>query len=140
MIYLNLIEKESGKVKLNVYSKYFKSNGSYLFWIISFISFMSTRVAQTLEGWWLNVWSNSSKAISLTKQHEYYINIYILITMLSVLFGVIQFSCLYYGSLRASRKLYYELFKRVIKAPLRFFDTTPTGRILNRFSKDFEVI
>ncbi|RIA94611.1 P-loop containing nucleoside triphosphate hydrolase protein [Glomus cerebriforme] len=60
--------------------------------------------------------------------------------MLSVFFGVIQFSWLYYGSLQASKKLYYQLLIRVIKAPLRFFDTTPIGRILNKFSKDFEVI
>ncbi|GES92340.1 multidrug resistance-associated ABC transporter [Rhizophagus clarus] len=132
-------EKESGMVKLNVYLKYFKSNGSYLFWIIALILFMSTRAAQTLEGWWLNVWSNLTQN---TSQHnvDYYINIYILITMLSVFFGVIQFSWLYYGSLQASKKLYNQMFIRVIKAPLRFFDTTPIGRILNRFSKDFETI
>lgn len=126
-------------IKLNVYLKYFKSNGSYLFWITASILFMSTRITQTLEGWWLNVWSS----LTQTTSHyniDYYINIYILLTMLSVFFGVIQFSWLYYGSLQASKKLYNQLLVRVIKAPLRFFDITPIGRILNRFSKDFEII
>ncbi|GBC22979.1 uncharacterized protein OCT59_014076 [Rhizophagus irregularis] len=131
--------KESGMVKLNVYLKYFNSNGSYLFWITASILFMSTRVTQTLEGWWLNVWSSLTQNIS-HYNIDYYINIYILLTMLSVFFGVIQFSWLYYGSLQASKKLYNQLLVRVIKAPLRFFDTTPIGRILNRFSKDFEII
>ncbi|PKC07157.1 P-loop containing nucleoside triphosphate hydrolase protein [Rhizophagus irregularis] len=103
------------------------------------ILFMSTRVTQTLEGWWLNVWSSLTQNIS-HYNIDYYINIYILLTMLSVFFGVIQFSWLYYGSLQASKKLYNQLLVRVIKAPLRFFDTTPIGRILNRFSKDFEII
>jgi ABC-type multidrug transport system fused ATPase/permease subunit len=138
-LFLYFIEKESGTVKLNVYLKYFKSNGSYLFWIIASILFISTRAAQTLEGWWLNVWSNLTHN---TPQYsvDYYINIYILIMMLSIFFGVFQFSWLYYGSLQASKKLYNQMFIRVIKSPLRFFDTTPIGRILNRFSKDFEII
>ncbi|RIA94610.1 hypothetical protein C1645_817774 [Glomus cerebriforme] len=36
-------EKESGTIKLNIYLKYFESNGSYLFWIITSILFISTR-------------------------------------------------------------------------------------------------
>nr|CAG8493920.1 735_t:CDS:10 [Entrophospora candida] len=71
---------------------------------------------------------------------DYYFNIYVLITMASVVLGIMRFLWLYYGSLRASRNLYEQLLHRVIRAPLRFFDTTPVGRILNRFSKDFETI
>ncbi|CAI2174221.1 16345_t:CDS:10 [Funneliformis geosporum] len=128
--------KESGKIKLGVYLKYLESNGNYLFWIMALILFISTRTAQILEGWWLNEWSSSNKDLNI----DYYIKIYIIIIIFSVFFGVVQFSFLYYGSLRASKKLYFQLLATVIKAPLRFFDTTPIGRILNRFSKDFEVI
>ena len=71
---------------------------------------------------------------------DYYLNIYILITLLSSLIGVVRFTILYFGGLRASRRLYKILLKQVLRAPLRFFDTTPVGRILNRFSKDFETI
>ncbi|RIB29312.1 P-loop containing nucleoside triphosphate hydrolase protein [Gigaspora rosea] len=71
---------------------------------------------------------------------DYYLTIYVLITSLSIIFGVARFACLYYGSLRVSTKLYQKLLHQVIRAPLRFFDTTPVGRILNRFSKDFETI
>src|SRR5688572_20626078 len=99
-------------VQLNVYMKYFKSNGGYLFWIVALLLFISTRTAQILEGWWLSVWSDSAKPT----QHNviYYITIYIIITMLSVFFSVMQFSCLYFGSLRASRQLYHQLLDRVI--------------------------
>ena len=46
----------------------------------------------------------------------------------------------YYSSLIASRTLFLELLRRLTRAPLRFFDTTPVGRILNRFTTDIGTI
>jgi ABC-type multidrug transport system fused ATPase/permease subunit len=63
-----------------------------------------------------------------------------LITMSNIVVGTARFAVLYWGILRANKTLYAELLHRVFRAPLRFFDTTPIGRILNRFSKDFETI
>ncbi|XP_062328221.1 multidrug resistance-associated protein 5 isoform X3 [Osmerus eperlanus] len=44
------------------------------------------------------------------------------------------------GTLRASSKLHEELFRKILRSPMKFFDTTPTGRILNRFSKDMDEV
>ncbi|KAG2022883.1 ATP-binding cassette transporter [Coprinopsis cinerea AmutBmut pab1-1] len=46
----------------------------------------------------------------------------------------------YYASLQASRALFIALLRRLTRAPLRFFDTTPVGRILNRFTNDMNTI
>ena len=40
------------------------------------------------------------------------------------------------ASIRASRTIFILLLRRLTGAPLRFFDTTPIGRILNRFTQD----
>ncbi|KAI7904063.1 P-loop containing nucleoside triphosphate hydrolase protein [Cokeromyces recurvatus] len=71
---------------------------------------------------------------------NFYMGVYCLITMTNIVVGAARFAVLYWGVLRANKLLYAELLHRVFRAPLRFFDTTPIGRILNRFSKDFETI
>jgi len=40
----------------------------------------------------------------------------------------------YYASLQASRSLFLRMLKRLVRAPSRFLDITPIGRILNRFT------
>lgn len=40
-----------------------------------------------------------------------------------------------WASVNASKSLYANLFYRMLHAPVSFFDTTPIGRILNRFTK-----
>ena len=46
----------------------------------------------------------------------------------------------YYASLQASRSLFIALLQRLTRAPARFFDVTPIGRILNRFTTDINTI
>ncbi|KAG7452254.1 P-loop containing nucleoside triphosphate hydrolase protein [Guyanagaster necrorhizus] len=56
-------------------------------------------------------------------------------------FSVISYISLgYYASLQASRSIFISLLRRITRAPARFFDTTPIGRILNRFTGDINTI
>ncbi|KAF9182238.1 hypothetical protein BGZ51_004856 [Haplosporangium sp. Z 767] len=71
---------------------------------------------------------------------NYYLLIYALISIGASVAHIIQTVIVLFGSLRAARLLYQKLLLAVVRAPLRFFDTTPVGRIMNRFSKDFETV
>ena len=44
----------------------------------------------------------------------------------------------FFRVLAGSSKLHTAMFKSILGSPLSFFDTTPTGRILNRFSRDLD--
>lgn len=44
------------------------------------------------------------------------------------------------GSLRSAKKLHAALLYNVLRSPMSFFDTTPLGRIVNRFSKDIDTV
>ncbi|KAF8078960.1 ATP-binding cassette transporter [Lyophyllum atratum] len=66
--------------------------------------------------------------------------IYFYISLIGA-FSVLFYIALgYYASLQASRSLFVSLLKRLTRAPARFFDVTPIGRILNRFTTDINTI
>ena len=42
------------------------------------------------------------------------------------------------GCIYAARSLHSQLLQRVLRLPLSFFDSQPSGRLLNRFTRDVE--
>ena len=44
------------------------------------------------------------------------------------------------GTLKASVTLHQEMLERIVSSTMAFFDTTPVGRIINRFSKDMDEV
>ena len=47
---------------------------------------------------------------------------------------------LYIATLTGANKLHRIMLGNVLRSPMSFFDTTPQGRILNRFGKDVDVL
>ncbi|GAA5917290.1 hypothetical protein JCM6882_004151 [Rhodosporidiobolus microsporus] len=71
---------------------------------------------------------------------EFYLLGYLIICLLNLVITVVGILSAFQGSFRASRVLFVDSLRRVVYAPFRYFDVTPTGRILNRFSQDFTTI
>ncbi|NWT64717.1 MRP7 protein, partial [Prunella himalayana] len=67
---------------------------------------------------------------------NFYLIVYGSIAGANSLFTIIRAFLFAYGALRAAAVIHDRLLQRVLKATVTFFDTTPTGRILNRFSSD----
>ena len=70
----------------------------------------------------------------------YYLVIYALLGVFYILISALREGYIFWGSLRASKKLHRELLTAITHAKLQFFDTTPLGQLMNRFSKDVEAI
>lgn len=70
----------------------------------------------------------------------YYLIIYALLSLFYIFISLLREGYIFWGSLRASRTLHRRLLESVSRAKLQFFDTTPLGQLMNRFSKDIEAI
>ncbi|XP_062428026.1 ATP-binding cassette sub-family C member 10 isoform X4 [Rhea pennata] len=66
----------------------------------------------------------------------FYLTVYGSIAGANSLFTILRAFLFAYGTIRAATVIHNRLLQRVIKATVTFFDTTPIGRILNRFSSD----
>lgn len=68
----------------------------------------------------------------------YYLMIYFLIGIFQAILSAAKTLISYIFGIKASRKIFNILLAKVLHAKIRFFDSTPIGRIMNRFSKDIE--
>ncbi|KAJ7125217.1 multidrug resistance-associated ABC transporter [Mycena epipterygia] len=70
----------------------------------------------------------------------FYVGIYAAIGLTTAFVSILSSVAQITGALRASRTLFKALLVSVVRATFRFHDTTPQGRMLNRFGKDIETI
>ncbi|KAI0173569.1 P-loop containing nucleoside triphosphate hydrolase protein [Hypoxylon sp. FL1284] len=70
----------------------------------------------------------------------FYLGIYIFISGFTSIVSTFRYYYVFRGSIRASRQLFAKLNFVILRAPLRWLDTVPLGRILNRFTADFHSV
>lgn len=70
----------------------------------------------------------------------FYLGVYVALSVIACVLGTLRYYCILSASIRASRNLFNQLTYAVLRAPLRWLDTMPVGRILNRFTADFHLI
>uniref|UniRef100_A0A8C3YJJ1 ATP-binding cassette sub-family C member 5 n=1 Tax=Catagonus wagneri TaxID=51154 RepID=A0A8C3YJJ1_9CETA len=148
-------EKGQGSVPWSVYGVYIQAAGGPLAFLVILSLFMLNVGSTAFSNWWLSYWikqgsgnttvtqENRTSVSSSMKDNpfmEYYASIYALSMAVMLVLKAIRGVVFVKGTLRASSRLHDELFRRILRSPMKFFDTTPTGRILNRFSKDMDEV
>ena len=69
-----------------------------------------------------------------------YLGIYAILGVVRIVFLLFNTLTVAIAGIKASRALHASMLKNILRSPMSFFDTTPVGRVLNRFSKDIYVI
>lgn len=128
-------KRAEGSVSWDVYRTYIQASGGYLFWVAVAATFCLTQGSILAQDYWIKVWADGGKG-----SNQYYLGMYILIGFVALALTTLRLLVLFSGSLLASRRLHERLLERVLHARVRFFDVTPLGRIINRFSSDLETV
>ena len=69
-----------------------------------------------------------------------FLRIYMSLVLLTFFVGLVRSFIYSYCTRRSSTNLHAQVFERLMRAPVRFFDVTPRGRIVNRFSSDMNCV
>ena len=126
---------EHGKVKWNVYGEYAKTSNLVAV-SIYMIVLIGASTAQIGGSYWLKIWSEVNQKSGGNPEFGKYIGVYFAIGIGSAALVVVQTLVLWiFCSIEASRKLHERMAFAIFRSPMSFFETTPAGRILNRFSR-----
>ncbi|KAF1957365.1 hypothetical protein CC80DRAFT_42988 [Byssothecium circinans] len=127
---------EQGKVKWSVYGEYAKVSNLIAvgFYLALLVAGQTASVGGSV---WLKTWSEVNQRYGGNPHVGKYIGIYFAFGVGSAALNVLQTLILWiFCSIEASRKLHERMAFAIFRSPMSFFETTPAGRILNRFSSD----
>ncbi|XP_066145734.1 multidrug resistance-associated protein 1 isoform X1 [Euwallacea fornicatus] len=140
------VEKsETGSVSWQVYKHYLLSIGIFVVIITVFLNmlFQAFSIGSNV---WLGVWADDKNMVNEngtvnTSKRDLYLGVYGALGVGQVVVIFFASLALYVGTLNAAKKLHLVLLSNILRAPnTTFFDVTPIGRILNRFSKDVDTL
>ncbi|OCF43197.1 metal resistance protein ycf1 [Kwoniella heveanensis CBS 569] len=131
---------EKGNVKREVYRDYIAA-ASKIGVAIFLLAMLAGQGLGIMSNFVLRSWASSNTGSQETTNVTRYLLIYGAVGLTGALLNVVSFATLkLIVALRSSRKLHDRAFGSLMRSPLSFFELTPTGRILNLFSRDIFVI
>ncbi|KAJ1821431.1 hypothetical protein LPJ60_002614 [Coemansia sp. RSA 2675] len=134
-------EREYGYVRPAIWIEFLRMCGSTQFWVLMAGTLLLENNASIFQSYWIRLWMNSADG-SGSSSHSvvFWLATYTLARTSTMIIGQASGVVRKTGVLRAARLYHEQLFARVINATPRFFDKTPVGRVINRFSSDMSDI
>ncbi|XP_069159719.1 multidrug resistance-associated protein 1 [Procambarus clarkii] len=130
---------ETGKVSVGVYGYFIRAIGvvSVLLTVVFYFLSQACSVGSSV---WLTVWSNDPEAATDIKVRDKYLGVYGALGVGQAAFILTGSVIIARGMIHSSRTLHRLLLNNVLHSPMSYFDMTPIGRIVNRFSKDLDTV
>jgi ABC-type multidrug transport system fused ATPase/permease subunit len=127
-------DRSTGDVEWRVYYSWIHAFGGIVAGLAVIVAFVLAQGVSLLSTVWISYWSEHAQ--KYPQDQMYYVYVFMALNGLYAFMSFLRVLFLYLGGLRASRILFNDLFYRILRAPVSFFDTTPLGRVINRLSKD----
>ncbi|KAM5138247.1 ATP-binding cassette sub-family C member 8 [Mantella aurantiaca] len=145
---LSSVLHQRAKMPWRACGKYLSSAGILLLPILVFSQLLKHSLLVAID-FWLAMWtwdsiSNTSASScggqNCSFDHSSYSMVFSVLSCLAIIMCLSTSIAVEWTGLRVAKKLHNSLLNAIILAPMRFFETTPLGSILNRFSADFNTI
>ncbi len=105
------------------------------------LSAIGITVLPILQQWWLGTWTDQVKrGVDGTASPLTAVLIYGGLGVVVLIGWLAERTLWLEAAARAGRRIHDMALRGVMNATLRFFDSTPMGRILNRFARDMEAV
>ncbi|XP_072337955.1 multidrug resistance-associated protein 1 isoform X3 [Scyliorhinus torazame] len=129
----------TGRVKFAVFWSYIKAIGTCIsFCIVLF--YLCQHIASLSSNYWLSLWTDDP-VVNGTQQHtSLRLGVYGALGIIQGLFVLFASAVMSVGGISASRWLHDHVLFDILMSPMSFFERTPSGNLVNRFSKDIDTI
>jgi ATP-binding cassette subfamily C (CFTR/MRP) protein 1 len=127
---------QKGKVKWSVYGAYAKACNpkAIVVWLLTVVAVQALNVSASV---WLKNWSEGNEKSGTNGNIGKNVGIYFALGISASFMIAIQTIFMWvFCAIQASRHLHDRMAHAIFRSPMSFFETTPVGRILNRFSAD----
>ncbi|KAG1827732.1 ABC transporter [Suillus variegatus] len=129
-------ERNTGSIKWGVYREYVAAAHGPVLLPLFLLSVILMQCSSVMSSYWLIYWEEG-------KWHQptgFYTGIYAALGVSQALTMFMMGGVLALLTYYASQQLHGRSIQRVMYAPMSFFETTPLGRIMNRFTKDIDTV
>uniref|UniRef100_A0A3Q3W9M0 Uncharacterized protein n=1 Tax=Mola mola TaxID=94237 RepID=A0A3Q3W9M0_MOLML len=145
---MSTITNRRSKIPWRVCWCYLSSGGFFMVLLMVSSKLLKHAVIVAID-YWLALWTSSKNnvtraerdmAVCDSQDDSYYLPVFIILCAAGIVLCLITSLTVEFLGLSAATNLHHNLLNKIIHAPIRFFDITPLGQILNRFSADTNII
>uniref|UniRef100_A0A4W2FNR6 ATP binding cassette subfamily C member 8 n=1 Tax=Bos indicus x Bos taurus TaxID=30522 RepID=A0A4W2FNR6_BOBOX len=147
---LSSVLHQRAKIPWRACANYLSSAGTLLLSLLVFSQLLKHMVLVAID-YWLAKWTDSALTLSpmarncslsqeCSLNQTGYAMVFTVLCSLGIVLCLITSVTVEWTGLKVAKRLHRSLLNQIILAPMRFFETTPLGSILNRFSSDCNTI
>lgn len=129
----------TGRAKASLYLSYLRVAGNFV-WLYVVFLFACQQVASFCRGYWLSQWANDPVCNGTQPHTGLRLGVFFFLGFAQAIGKFASIAVVFLAGTVASRKLFGQLLKDVVRSPMAFFEQTPSGHLLNRFSKEMDAI